>query len=292
MEYNPYNNFLQQIDKLEVHPFIRKEEFDMGIFDSSFFDERITHLDQMTDQDCYNFIKGNMEYIATLITNREWKYPQVLLTNKFLDTYNRVLTSIPITYPIKIASNSICYSYLVQQVNDDNMDKMLQISRTVNYPYIRALVGLGLPEGIAFKLAMCRFSSLKESTNIRRLNFTMAKQDPDIMTCQMIVWIYEKLFDQAGELFEQTMFEYYSPEQELDLGNDFSEVYSTISLAILTIVNNMSMANIDRIIRSYIADWEYSGRPPVRFSLISLSADYSRIQTIVEIITKEGTYVP
>ena len=54
----------------------------------------------------------------------------------------------------------------------------------------------------------------------------------------------------------------------------------------------MSMANIDRIIRSYIADWEYSGRPPVRFSLISLSADYSRIQTIVEIITKEGTYVP
>ena len=47
----------------------------------------------------------------------------------------------------------------------------------------------------------------------------------------MIVWIYEKLFDQVGELFEQTMFEYYSPEQELDLGNDFSEVYSTISLA-------------------------------------------------------------
>ena len=292
MSDNPYTDYLSEMDNLKEDKYTGKEEFNMGVFDSSFFDETITHLDQLNDADCYNFIKGNMEYMAGRIINGEWKYPEVLLSQRFLGTYQRVLTSIPITNMIRVASNIICYEYITQRVNDGNLDKMLLMSRTVNYPYIQALVGIGLPDKIAAKLTLCRFSSLKESTNIRRLNFTMAKQDPDIMTCQMIVWIYEKLFDQAGELFEQTMFEYYSPEQELDLGNDFSEVYSTISLAILTIVNNMTMANIDRIIRNYIADWQYNGRPPVRFSLISLSGDYNRIQTIVEMIQKEGTYVP
>lgn len=292
MSENPYNDYLKEMDTLEVHPFLRKEEFNMGVFDTAFFDETINNLGSLSEADRYNFIKGNIEYICARIVNYEWKNADVLLTPEFLDTYINVLTSIPITNLIRIGSNCICYNYITQKVNDGNINKMLLMSRTVNYPYIQALIGVGLPDTIACKLTLCRFSSMKESTNIRRLNFIIEKQDPDIMTCQMIVWIYEKLFDQAGELFEQTMFEYYSPEQELDLGQDFSEVYSTISLAVLTIVNNMTMANIDRIIRNYIADWEYNGRPPVRFSLISLSADYNRIQTIVELITNEGTYVP
>jgi len=267
----------------------------MGVFDKFHFDNAIQNLDKMSDQEAFNFIKENIEYISTRILNKEWEYPEVLISGKYLQAYGRVIRSMPVTHTIRICTNKICYDYFTSNIVDKDPEikkVVLEFSKIVNYNYIQALIGAGVPNDIACNLTMSRFSTINETVNIKRLNFSIAQQDPELMTVQRIVWIYEKLFDNIGELFKQTMFEYYTPEQELDLGNDFQEVYSTISLAILIIVNNMTMDNIDKLIRGYISDWEYIGRPPVRFSLISLSADYGRIQHVVESITREGIYVP
>ena len=294
---NPFEGFFKGMENLEETPLRRKEEFDMGVFDTFMFEQQIQNLDRMNDQDAFNFIKNNIEYISTAIINKEWKFPMVLVSDKFLRVYARILASMPISHTIRLATNKICYDYNTISEekfpkNEETKRAVLNLSKTVNYPYINSLMGIGLPNDVACNLALCRFSSIDETVNIKRLNFHICQQDPELMTTQMIIWIYEKLFDKVGDLFKQTMFEYYSPEEELDLGNDFQEIYSTISLAILVIVNNLTLSDIDKLIRGYIADWEYIGRPPVRFSLISLSADYSRIQRVVENITNEGTYVP
>ena len=294
---NPFEGFLSKMDNIKESELLRKEPFDMGVFDSFMFDQQIQNLDKLSDQDAYTFIKNNIEYISTTLLNNEWKYPMVLASDKFLRTYGRVISSMPISHSIRIATNKICYDYHTLRedqfpINEETKRIVYDLSKTVNYPYIQALMGVGLPNDIACILTLCRFSTISEKVNIKRLNFHICKQDPELMTDQMIVYIYEKLFDRVGDLFKQTMFEYYTPEQELDLGQEFQEVYSTISLAILVIVNNMPMSSIDTLIRSYIDDWQYVGRPPVRFSLISLSGDYGRIQCIVERLTKEGIYVP
>jgi hypothetical protein len=270
--------------------------FNLGFFDAYQFDSFMYSLDDRDDEEICKFIKSNIEYICKKTIENSWDNANVLLSEKFINNFIQVVSTLPITYTIRVASNKICYDYSLIPVEKgrtkEMMQKLLKLAKIVNYSVIQRLVGLGLPEGIAANLALCRYSSRKESTNIRRLNFVMCTKDPEIMDEQMIIYVYETFFDRVGELFKETMLEYYTPEQELDFGNDFCMVYSTVSLAILTIVNNMKMSDIDRLIRGYVSDWEYLGRPPVRFSLISLSADYSRIQTIVESMTREKIYVP
>lgn len=272
----------------------RKEEIDLGFFDQYQFDTFIRTLDQRSDIEVMNFLKVNLEFICNRILSNEWDCPDVLISDKFMRNFSQVLTTVNITHGMRVAANKICYDYLTSGITiDDNVkDKVLRLSRVVNYAYIQQLVGVGLDEVTASNLVLCRFSSIKEKINIRRLNFVICTKDPEVMTTQMIVYIYEKLFDRVGELFKETMWEYYTPDQEVELGNDFLEIYSTVSLAILTIVNNMPMASIEKIITGYVTDWEYIGRPPTRFSLISLSADYNRIQLVVEALTERGIYVP
>lgn len=273
---------------------VKEESYNMGFFDQYQFDTFIRSLESRDDLSVMNFIQANMSYICNKILSSEWNFPEVLITEKFIKNFTNVLSRMNITHVIRLTANRICYDYLTSGMKlDQNIkDLLLKLSKIVNYAYIQQLVGIGLDETTASYLALSRFSSIREKINIRRLNFVICNKDPEIMDTQMIVYIYEKLFDRIGELFEETMFEYYTPDQELELGNDFFEIYSTVSLAILTIVNNMPMPDIKRLINSYINDWEYVGRPPVRFSLISLSADYSRIQSVVEELTEKGIYVP
>ena len=272
----------------------RKGEINLGFFDQYQFDTFIRTLDQRSDIEVMNFLKTNLEFICNRILSNEWDCPDVLISDKFMRNFSQVLTTVNITHGMRVAANKICYDYLTSGIMiDDNVkEKVLRLSRVVNYAYIQQLVGVGLDEVTASNLVLCRFSSIKEKINIRRLNFVICTKDPEVMTTQMIVYIYEKLFDRVGELFKETMWEYYTPDQEVELGNDFLEIYSTVSLAILTIVNNMPMASIEKIITGYVTDWEYIGRPPTRFSLISLSADYNRIQLVVEALTDRGIYVP
>lgn len=274
---------------------VEEVPFNMGFFDKYQFDSFIRSLDVRHDMEIISFLKGNLDFIVNRIVQNQWDCPEVLVTEKFLRNFTQVVASMEVTQSIRTASNKICYDYLtyMQDNRDNDVESCVrQLSKIVNSSYIQQLVGIGLSEDDASNLSLCRFSSLNEKTNIKRLNFVICTKDPEVMTLQMIVYIYEKFFDRVSDLFKETMWEYYTPEQEIDLGPEFLEIYSTISLAVLTIVNNMKMSDIDRIIRGYVDDWNYMGCPPTRFSLISLSADYGRIQSVVEDIMAQKIYVP
>ena len=133
---------------------------------------------------------------------------------------------------------------------------------------------------------------MNEKTNVKRLNFAIYFKDSELMTEQRVVWIYEKMFDRVSDLFQAIMFEVYTPQQEEVFNHYFPENYGTVSLAILCILNNMTSVNIRRVLLGYHSEWEYKGRPRVRFSLHALSNDYSRIINVVETLAQEGTYLP
>ena len=127
---------------------------------------------------------------------------------------------------------------------------------------------------------------------MKRLNFVICSKDPNVMTEQNIVWIYEKLFDQVSNLFYGIMFEVYTPQQIEDFGESFMEIYGAISLAVLDIINNMTSDAMKRVLAGYYEEWEYMNKPSVRFSLRSLSGDYSHITRVVEYLDSVGKYLP
>lgn len=272
-----------------------KEAFNLSFFDQYQFDSFITSLDRRSDDEVYSFLKQNLVFIVNCIVQNQWANPGVLVSEKFIRNFCRVISELKtISQNIRIAANKICYDFSTSGINDSNTRiAVMNLARAANNVMIQQLISIdGLDEPTASNLALCRYSSLNERTNVRRLNFVICTKDIEVMTVQTIVKIYEKFFDRVGTLFKETMWEYYTPEQKIDFGSDFSEIYSTISLALLTIVNNMTMVDIERLIRGYVSDWEYMGKPPVRFSLISISSDYGRVQQIVEMLREQKIYVP
>lgn len=257
------------------------------------FKASIPKLSQMDEHSIATLIKNNIDIISSDILHDDTEYAPLLQDPKFIAAFIRAINSIPMDYSTKLACNKITYDYFTSENPDQSIKQQyLNMSRNVNREAINKLLALGLDETTASNLALCRYSSANEKTNIKRLNFSIYHRDPNVMNEQMVVWIYEKLFDRISDLFQATMFEVYTQQQQDDFGENFMEVYGTVGLAVLIILNNMTSDNIRKVLSGYEAEWEYQGRPAVRFSLHTLSNDYSRINRVVEYLTSTGKVIP
>lgn len=260
------------------------------------FKESIQSMDinSMPEHDLAIFIKNNIGEIVEDILSNSIPYIALFHNVNFVNALLRAVSSIPIDPKSRLALNKLAYDYFTSDNSVfDIKQKYLSISRVVNRNEIAKLMSLGfLDENTAANIALSRYSSTSEATNVKRLNFVLYYKDPSIMTEQHIVWIYEKLFDRVSVLFNATMFEAYSKAQEEDFGEDFMENYGTVTSAVLDFLNNMTSENIMKILKSYYEDWIYMNKPPVRCSLRSLCQYYSRISMVVEYLDTVDIYIP
>lgn len=288
----PLDKFIQRMENAPKDtPTLIDTNFDQ--LNSSAFKMAIPTINQMDEHSLSILIKNNIDIISKDIISGDCAYTDLLTNEKFILSFIRAINSIPIDFYTKIACNKITYDYFTSE-NPDPIIKQqyLNMSRIVNKDSINKLISVGLDEIIACNLSLCRYSSSNEKTNVKRLNFAIYHRDPNIMSEQMIVWIYEKLFSRVSDLFQATMFEVYSEQQQNDFGENFMENYGTVGLVILLILNNMTSDNIRKVLIGYSEEWQYLDKPPVRFSLHSLSADYSRIGRVVEYLTGIGKQIP
>lgn len=288
--------FMQMINSMPEDPKPVLENPGLDQFRVDVFYYQINNLDKLNEKDRFNFIKSNIDFIANQMIDNTCKYSRRLIDPLFLNTLKDVLRTMPITALRRIFTNKLAYSYKYYSSSIPEIQSLLlDITQIVNTPYVDALVSVGLPREIAADLAMSRFSSEDEMTNVNRLNYAIYCFGPKLMTEQQIVWIYEKLFDQMRYLFSATMLETKDNMVPIS-GNDeedFYETFSTVSLSLLTIVNNMTTPDIERLIRIFLDQWTSYGKPHTRFSLRALSGDFGRVRTIVETFTeKNGIYVP
>ena len=288
----PLEGFFKEASK--ITPSITKlEDANFNGLQNDAFKNAIPLIPSMDEYSLSILIKNNIYEICKDILNNTINYSYLLTDMKFITSLIRAINSIPIDYTIRIACNKITYDYFTSEnPNYEIKQKYLDMSKSINREYINKLISIGLDEITACNLALCRYSSSNEKTNIKRLNFAIYHRDPNIMTEQMIVWIYEKLFDRISDLFQATMFEVYSAQQQEDFGENFMEVYGTVSLVVLIILNNMTSENIRKVLIGYETEWEYRGCPQVRFSLRALSADFSRISRVVEDMIQSGKQIP
>lgn len=268
-------------------------DLDFTIYDKNYFKKNIPNIPKMDEHSLSILIKNNVDIISNDILKNDTDYAPLLQDYKFISAFIIAIKSIPDSYITQLACNKITYDYFTSEnPSSDIKQRYLDLSRYVNRDAIRGLISIGLDEPSACNLALCRYSSSKETTNVKRLNFAICNRDPEVMTEQKVVWIYEKLFSRISDLFQATMLEYYSYGQQIEFGDNFMEIYGTVSLAVLTLLNNMPSESIRKVLLNYHSAWADIDKPPVRFSLRALSGDYSRITRVVEHMINSGVDIP
>lgn len=279
----PFEGLFQEATQYYKPPVDNAVTPSFDSLNSNLFRSSINQIPTMDEGSLALLIKNCIDTISKDILENNIDYVYLFTNPKFVSALNRALCSIPISYEIRLAYNKIVYDYFTSDQPNQEIKKMyLNTSKVINHEAINKLMAVGLNETIACNLALCRYSSANERTNAKRLNFAIYNRDPTIMTEQMIVWIYEKLFTRIYDLFSAIMFEVYPIEQQSEFGENFMEVYGTVDLVILLILNNMTSDNIRKVLIGYSEEWEYKGRPPVRFSMHCLSEDNYRIKRVLE----------
>ena len=203
--------------------------------------------------------------ISNISLNREY-------TNRFNRVYRAYFTN---------PSNNVIY-------NDECAQLLYRLALKFNRKMVDIISGLGLDENAALWIVVNRYSSTDERQNIRRMVRAMQHVNPSVMTEQMVVDIFAKTFnDQFGNLFISVMtdrFDSFESKEE-------SYVYSTVSNAILDILNTMDEEEIKDILMDYEYELRNSGVTG-RFSLKSInSGDYRLICEKIDELESMGILI-
>lgn len=216
----------------------------------------------------------------------------IVLTHKnYLKAYLRLLCSCSVQVNItrRINTNSLVYDFLRLKTRDASMDSiMMAIAKAVNKPLVASL-SLVLPEAMAIRVAIARYSTASEMLSVKRVNKALMSIDSvELITEQATVDIYSKLYTRVTNLFEGVMFDVFEDFRS----KDSEIIYSTTGLAALDILESLPMADIQKVLMSYHGD-KVLDEKPFRFRLSSIAySDYPRIlDCIYHIQQTEGIII-
>ncbi len=266
---------------------------DNPILNSSLLREKLHHIEKLSDRELFLLVRDSFDSVLKQIfSNKDNDYLKIMTNTKFLIALHQVVSNINLNHTQRMQCNKLAYDYFTSENNDSYIKQLFfALSKSVNREIIGALCSIGLGEDLASYLALARSSSEKEIINVKRLNFIIVSSSVDIMTEQMIIRIYEKLFDSVTPLFEGIMFDGLDMDDEY-VSESMNLIYSTISLAILEILNNMPSQDIRKVLISYQGDYEalYHQTKP-RFQVSAISEDYIRILNVIEALKEEKIFI-
>lgn len=288
-----FEQYLKDISKEPKREMVQVKLFNNPAYNPLVLKEKLYNLDSLQDKELFEVLRDSYESILSDIFVDKNEYYLHLFTNpRFLSIMIQVISSVNnISHTNRTYINKIVYDYLTLDKKEAYIKQlMFSLSKMVNKDILPRLFGLGLQEELAIYLALARFSSQKEIVNVKRVNFVIMTSPIEVMTEQMIVYIYEKLFDRITPLFVGTMID----NCKQDMSQEMEEIYSTISLAVLDILNTMPSNDIRKVLISYVGDYQaVYYKSGYRFSMQCLSNDYSRINQVVQALyTNENIYVP
>ena len=186
--------------------------------------------------------------------------------------------------------NKLAFDYLLLESQDKDEEVLYllkEIAKHTDYNYILKLCDI-MPLELATMIAMARFSDFNFTESINRFNNTIYKSEMDFSE-QDIIHIYAVFFSERfTELFNITM---------TNIEDNFEKrlhkkVYDMMSLALLDILESMTSEDIEKVLQSYSSYIELTNICNFRFSLRSLSDDYSRINVIIDELLNKGICIP
>lgn len=253
-------------------------------------------INNYSDNELYMLLSNNLRgFLLNIFERKDQRYIKMIISDRFLRVLIQVIANIDdIDYMNKMYLNKLSYDYLTldeESKNSTISDLIYHLVKITNKKHIPILIGLGIPEKIACYIVLSRFSSNNEFINVTRMNFVIMTANINL-TEQMIVDIYQNLFDRVSQLFEATMLDVIDITEEW-YTEEIDERYSLITLAVLDILNSLPSDAILRVLNDYIQVYHasYLGRE-TRCDLRCLSGDYERIRVIVEDMNSKGIKLP
>lgn len=238
-----------------------------------------------------SFVLNNIKDLLSLAVSKKAKALRIITNANFLIAFD--LTNTILNKEDTIKFNCIYRAYIINPeknviYNTKSVELLYILALKFNKDLVQQLKDIGLEEKIALLLAINKHSSTDERKNIKRMIRAIQKFPPSIMTEQMIINIFYKTYsNQVTNLFIAIMTD------KFDLFNTEAEkyVYSTVSNAILDILNSLDTDDIKEIIIKYEEELNSMGLHG-RFSLHCInSGDYENICNVVSHLTASGYYV-
>lgn len=287
---------------------------------------RLMDIDQLDDSQLTEFVKANYQNIFNyLLNNNESKvYLKLFLNFKFIDALAEILKGIKIDTNTRNVCCRVINDYLrldKEKQNDTIQQSMLNLASVVTRDIINIFMDNNIPGDIALKSSIALFSTLDMSSNIYRMNKCLSRCKSDQFTEQNIINIYQSLGTAIGlrmtVLFETHMLHpehanakvVYNQDQtnvnnnekmafkvEDQLTENVEENYSVMSLAILSLLECLSINDIKLVLSSYTGDYyyRYNGNTGNRrFSMRNIAVgDYPRIIAAINQLESESVIVP
>lgn len=281
---------------------VLKDTVDISVSDNpninkSLLDSIINNgtITNYSDEELYALVSNNLRgLLLNIFERKDQKYIKMIISDRFLRILIQVVNTIEVDYMNKIYLNKLCYDYLTLDEESKNVvisDLIYHLAKITNKKHIPILIGAGIPEKIACYIVLSRFSTNNEFINVDRMNFVIMTANIDFKE-QMIVDVYQNLFDRVSQLFEATMLDVIDTNEEW-YTEEIDERYSLITLAVLDILNSLPSDAIRRVLDDYVKVYHtlFTGKP-TRCDLRSLSGDYERIRVIVEEMYNSGIKLP
>lgn len=244
--------------------------------------------------DILNYIIDNTSKLLEMaVIKRKPEAIQILVNGKYLSALKDCIANG--TFALQEETdrnrlNRVCYDY--NRMSDHNMfiqNLLLNIVVLMNNKTAQILMGYGLSLEQAGSVIVARYSTADDiRTNYKRVIRTIQSMPEGLMDKSTILKIFGKLCNKSvRDLFIACMMDkyiqFYSSEEE--------NVYHTVSLAILDIVESMTMNDIHTILSAYMQAQKHSEKHP-RFQLKSISlGDYPRINQQIDMMELSGTYI-
>ena len=256
---------------------------------------KLSNIDSLTNADIYNIFGTYLNDILDCIFKDKDQQLIELFTNaRFITVATQAMYNITPTTTQRRRLNKLAYDYLI--LKNDNKSKeisalMINFSKVVNKDITPRLCGYGLSEDVATMIALARYSSEREITNTKRLNRVIMQQPMKIMTEQMIVDIYCALYTSALDLFEGVMYDIASYQT---LNENEKEIYGTITLALLDIINELPMSLIKEVLRCFTNNQQMLHPDSrLRFNIESFCPeDYPRLDECIQWMKNNGEQLP
>ena len=286
-----FNKYFEQLPETQCNQYLCMQDLNID-----YIKDKLFKLDDLSDQDVYNLIYKTYKFILDeMFISKNIDLIKFLYTNpRFIMNLGNVLSrpEIQLDSMQVIYCNKLAYDFFTARGDKDDYIRALLINlvKTVNRSVIPGLIGLGLNEELAALLSNARYSTFKENIQVKRLNFIMMIQPKELMTVQMVVDIYGKLFDRITPLFSGIMYDTITQ----GMSSDMEEVYATINVAILEIVNNLPDNIMYQLLRNFSEAHSLINLDKmVRFNIYSFAPeDYPRLYNTLEVLKLENVYLP
>ena len=261
----------------------------------------LDRIDSKSDEELYELIRTgypvllDVEFINK-IQNKVY-IAKAFSNLRFVSAFCTMMSKVQLTELQSICCNKLIYDYMTSKnKNEMIVTQLFGLGWNINRNYITPLYGKGLDQNLITHLAIARNSTTDDTLAAKRVNVIIMNSPVNIMTEETIFSIYECFFCKSvRSLFNAIMFDSldYIDEEDTEFAQEQEDIYATITLALLDMLNDLPMNMLCQLLKSYAQLKQYCHpNDKARFDIHSISGDYYRVLQAIEIVELEGVMVP